>query len=332
MNTEYITKTDLKITRGWTDAAIKKFLGKEDKNTRNPLYRQAAPVCLYLLTRVLEAESSQEFEQWKILSSKRREAARKGAQTRLEREEERRIEAHIRDLEIQKQQQLFREALSAVRLNIKPLPHKELVAIACDQWNKNPPEIMRSTVTARTEILEFSVIIERMDGFGKKRIPSLVNKAHGCLAKYYQRQDSGDIEELRKSINALYSLCRECRKLFSNVGSRYSILKHALQLNKLNHFNQNTNVEDLCNWLTNFVDVIQEGIEELVIEGSAKIIRIQDLINTQILKIHEVELNACQEELNTILEHFQEWVPSADVRANRRYQELIEEKYPQFSY
>ncbi|WP_273040296.1 hypothetical protein [Iningainema tapete] len=32
MNAEYITKTQLKETRGWTDAAIKKFLGAEDKN------------------------------------------------------------------------------------------------------------------------------------------------------------------------------------------------------------------------------------------------------------------------------------------------------------
>lgn len=331
MTAEYITKTDLKVARGWTDAAIKKFLGSEDKNTKNPVYRSASPVCLYLIERVLEAESTEEFEQWKKLSEKRRAAAKKASQTRQERERQRQIEAQEKALELQKQQLLFGKAISVVKLNIQPLSYKELVVLACEQWNKNNPEIAKSTVQTKTEITPFSRFIESMNGFGRKKIPALVEQAQGYLAMYYQSQDSGDPQEMRRVTVALYTLCGECENLLNHMGSQHPTLKQALDLKSLNRFNHKTSDEELANWVSNFIDVVEDGVETLVVQGSGKFIKIQNLINSAILKIHEVELQTCQEELNAIAEHFQEWVPSAAFQVKQRCHQLLKETYPDFT-
>ncbi|KYC41251.1 hypothetical protein WA1_22565 [Scytonema hofmannii PCC 7110] len=331
MTAEYITKTDLKAARGWTDAAIKKFLGSEDKNSKNPVYRSASPVCLYLLERVVEAEASEEFEHWKKLSEKRRESAKKAAQTRQERERQRQIEAQQKALELHKQQQLFGEAISVVKLNIQQLPHKELVVLACEEWNKNNPEIASSNVQTRTEITPFSRFIESMNGFGRKKIPALVEQAQGYLAMYYQSRESEDSQEMRRIIVALYALCGECESLLNHMGSQHPILKQALDLKSLNHFNRKTSDEELANWVSNFIDVVEGGVETLVVQGSGKIIKIQNLINSTILKIHEAEIQTCQEELNAIAEHFQEWIPSAAFQVKQRCHQLLKEKYPYFT-
>ncbi|MUG96399.1 hypothetical protein F7734_30260 [Scytonema sp. UIC 10036] len=331
MTAEYITKTDLKVTRGWTDAAIKKFLGSEDKNSKNPVYRSASPVCLYLLERVLEAESTEEFEHWKKLSEKRREAAKKASQTRQERERQREIEAQQKALELQKQQQLFGKAISVVKLNIQPLPYKELVALACEEWNKNNPEIAKSNVQTKTEITKFSRFIELMGGFGRKKIPALVEQAQGYLALYYQSKESEDAQETRRIVVALHALCGECEGLLNNMGSKHPILKQALDLKSLNSFARKTSEEELTNWVSNFIDVVEGGVETLVVQGSGKIIKIQNLINSAILKIHEAELKTCQEELNAIAEQFQEWVPSAAFQVKQRCHQLLKEKYPYFT-
>lgn len=80
---DYLTKAAIKKERGWTDTAIKKFLGDPDKLGSNP-YSSKTPSHLYLLSRVKKAERTKQFKEWKAASVKRRASARKAAHTRKE--------------------------------------------------------------------------------------------------------------------------------------------------------------------------------------------------------------------------------------------------------
>ncbi|MBV9689891.1 MAG: hypothetical protein JO202_09290 [Ktedonobacteraceae bacterium] len=71
-----LTLTDLKA-RGWTDALVKQFLGEPDATKPNPHYRKAAPMRLYALARVEQAESQEEWQQAKARASRRSEASKK---------------------------------------------------------------------------------------------------------------------------------------------------------------------------------------------------------------------------------------------------------------
>ena len=50
-----LTASQLK-ERGWTEGLIRSVLGAPDKRRKNPNYRSAAPLRLYFLGRVLDAE------------------------------------------------------------------------------------------------------------------------------------------------------------------------------------------------------------------------------------------------------------------------------------
>lgn len=80
---DYLTKAAIKKERGWTDTAIKKFLGDPDKLGSNP-YSSKTPSHLYLLSRVKKAERTKRFKDWKQKSKTRRASARKAANTRKE--------------------------------------------------------------------------------------------------------------------------------------------------------------------------------------------------------------------------------------------------------
>src|SRR3954453_4611341 len=51
---------------GWTDKAIRLFLGEEDEQADNPHYSRAAPMRLYDKQRVLAAQNSLRFQVWKV--------------------------------------------------------------------------------------------------------------------------------------------------------------------------------------------------------------------------------------------------------------------------
>jgi hypothetical protein len=81
---EYIPKAGLK-ERGWTDAAIERFLGACDKEAPNPHYRSAAPMRLYLLSRVKKTEDSKRYQQFFEKNRGRRLGAHKAAETKKQR-------------------------------------------------------------------------------------------------------------------------------------------------------------------------------------------------------------------------------------------------------
>jgi hypothetical protein len=79
---ERLTAPALKHERGWTPAAVRRFLDPPDAMARNPVFRSAAPMRLYDLGRVVAVEASQEWQSWQAGSEARRAAAQAGAQRR----------------------------------------------------------------------------------------------------------------------------------------------------------------------------------------------------------------------------------------------------------
>lgn len=69
--------------RGWTDAAVRNFLGEADDLRDNPKYRHAgAPMKLYFRVRVEAAEATPAWTAWKDGSAVRKSAARAAVATK----------------------------------------------------------------------------------------------------------------------------------------------------------------------------------------------------------------------------------------------------------
>lgn len=81
MNQEYITKSILK-TKGWTDRGIDLFLQTHDKETKNPVFRTASPMKLYLITRVDEIEQTKAFQEFQIGNEARKNGSKKAIETK----------------------------------------------------------------------------------------------------------------------------------------------------------------------------------------------------------------------------------------------------------
>jgi hypothetical protein len=68
--------------RGWTDAAIRRFLGAPDRTVANPVYRSAAPLRLYDPARVAAVEATAAWRAWQARSAVRRAVAQAAAEQR----------------------------------------------------------------------------------------------------------------------------------------------------------------------------------------------------------------------------------------------------------
>lgn len=112
-STEFISVTGLK-QRGWTDKLIKILLGEPDKTAQNPHYRSAAPMRLYLKSRVEEVETSAEWTALKGEADKRKQSASKAVETKL---------------------QKLRVELAKLKISIIELSKDELIQKACDHYN-----------------------------------------------------------------------------------------------------------------------------------------------------------------------------------------------------
>ena len=80
----HLTLTQL-LERGWTRTIVRDLLGEEDQRRRNPFYRKAAPMRLWSLERVIEAESGAAFAEQQAAIARRRDAARTAARKRARR-------------------------------------------------------------------------------------------------------------------------------------------------------------------------------------------------------------------------------------------------------
>lgn len=85
---KYIYKTKLK-ERGWTDDAIRRFLGEPDLIKPNPFYRTAPPSQLYLIERVEDVEKSANYIEWyqKTLDTRKKISSHAKKNADLKREE-----------------------------------------------------------------------------------------------------------------------------------------------------------------------------------------------------------------------------------------------------
>jgi hypothetical protein len=81
MEEEFIIKSTLK-QRGWTDKLISLFYPFPDKTKRNPMYRSAPEMCLYLLKNVEEIERTQEFQEALLKAQRYKVASKKAIETK----------------------------------------------------------------------------------------------------------------------------------------------------------------------------------------------------------------------------------------------------------
>lgn len=81
MKKELLTKTELK-QRKWNDRLIESLLGEPDEEKRNPHYRNAPPVKLYSIKRVLRKEKTKKFQAHLSKRDDRETATKKAVETK----------------------------------------------------------------------------------------------------------------------------------------------------------------------------------------------------------------------------------------------------------
>jgi hypothetical protein len=78
------TVSELTGRRGWTKAAVARFLGEPDQVKPNPRYANAAPMRLYDVARIQAVEDTVEWAAWMEKSAKRSSAAQAAAEATAE--------------------------------------------------------------------------------------------------------------------------------------------------------------------------------------------------------------------------------------------------------
>ena len=82
--TIFITKTELKKERGWTDSLINEFVSVPDVHYPNPHSKKAGNICLYSIDRIIKIEENSEFRAKNDIISKRKVTAAKVVVTKRE--------------------------------------------------------------------------------------------------------------------------------------------------------------------------------------------------------------------------------------------------------
>lgn len=133
---EYLSQSKI-IDRGWTAAGIKKFLGEPDDTAQNPYYRNASPTKLYDITRIEQAEETEEFQQWKEKSEKRKQASKKAAQKKKQKTLEK-VESRLHTVRLKKKY----KNLTPEQLENKAIRHydnlQEMRAMERGHWDFSP--------------------------------------------------------------------------------------------------------------------------------------------------------------------------------------------------
>lgn len=108
--------------RGWTDGAVKRFLGELDALVSNPNYRSGSRMGLYDLSRVERTEHSEAWRGWPDQTNARREKA-SARQTE----------------QMSASRAALTAQINAVEIGIPRLPQEKLFRVAVDNRNA-PPE------------------------------------------------------------------------------------------------------------------------------------------------------------------------------------------------
>ncbi|MBR8833831.1 MAG: hypothetical protein DSM106950_07255 [Stigonema ocellatum SAG 48.90 = DSM 106950] len=311
---DYFSKANLK-ERGWTDTAIVKFLGEEDKKAANSHNRYSS-VCLYIKSRVITIEGTPEFKAWREKSLKRSESAKKGAQTRLLREaqaEQLRIE-QLRD---------FNAKVNACVLGIQPLVHKELIQIVLNRWNEQNPSPQRF----KPKTTKFSAEIKRLSKPSKQKFTALMNNANGVLTRHFDRvQKNANPDEFTKSINDLFASMRGFINFFNKEERLAQLI--VVDLGFAEAIANDKNLEPMLNWLSEMIDLIEDDPEIAV--GADKGIDLIPLVTEQVLFQHREALNKFQAYLVEIAAQFP-LVPNRHEIINRKFLNELIQLYPALS-
>lgn len=118
MSSAHISMAGLKA-RGWTQGAVKRFLGDPDQETTNPHYRSGPPMRLYRKLRVLEAETTPEWQAWHEKTRASRAKASVAQQARA-----------------QASRQALLDRLGQLDITVPRHDRKKLVALACEHYNE----------------------------------------------------------------------------------------------------------------------------------------------------------------------------------------------------
>jgi hypothetical protein len=111
---DYVSTAGLQA-RGWTATLMRRFLGEPDRTVDNPHYKSAAPMRLYWLARVVEAEASPGFAAASARARRRQAAAVVAVETKRE---------------------SMRRHVDALRVTVPILQRDELYRRACEHYNE----------------------------------------------------------------------------------------------------------------------------------------------------------------------------------------------------
>lgn len=133
---QFINKKDLTKVRGWTPKLIKDFLGEPDRRTENPMYKCAAPMCLYDLRKVKRIERTRKFQEE---APKAQERSRRAARAAEKRKAD------------------LLAKIEAVDVQVPVLPYEQLVRRACESYNDHKSgesDLLRATPESAPEFLD----------------------------------------------------------------------------------------------------------------------------------------------------------------------------------
>lgn len=198
-----ITKSRLKSERGWTDKLIKEFLPAPDLTQPNPHYKSGPRMMLFNMDRIETIEQTDKFKEQQESASKRKEAAKKAVETKL---------------------QQLREWLNTVQIHVPVLDRAKLIKQACDHYNDMQEwreDNGRTTCGMKATADSDQKFLERI----------CVNYLRHCLTKYEKHLDdmSGNVgfgegyEEIR------------C-KIFSKISENYLWLADECKRQQGRHF------------------------------------------------------------------------------------------------
>jgi len=106
--------------RGWSERLIEDLLGEPDKYAVNMHYMSGPRVKFYRLSRVEAAESSEDYVSARKAGERRRAAARKGVDTKINK---------------------LREHVGTVVVDVPQIERNELLKQACDHWDSHKYDI-----------------------------------------------------------------------------------------------------------------------------------------------------------------------------------------------
>lgn len=170
MEKDFITKTDVKNRRQWTESLIKKYIPQPDQIKMNPHYRGASEMKLYELRKIEEIEKSIEFQVDFQKSLKRKLVSKKTVQTKKEK-----LIKEIDSLEIKvenrERNQLIKEAVDSYNYRRRGYDYSEINEIDQDTLERLMVNYIRHRLTSYEKHLDtiFSKI-------GKNEAYLLLNK------------------------------------------------------------------------------------------------------------------------------------------------------------